>query len=79
VAGIAVPLSVWYTFKGLRHQWMVLIGVLFLHILFYTGWWAFIDDFIRFTLPVMPIAIIIGAGFIAVLQKWSASSSISLF
>jgi hypothetical protein len=61
--------TIFYAFRATRFQWGVLTGLTAIHILFYSTWWAFILDFIRYVLPVVPVVIIIAGGFIAGLQK----------
>jgi hypothetical protein len=73
-AGLTAPIFILYTLKPMRTCWAVLISIVYVHGLFYTTWWAFIHDFIRFTLPVIPVGIIMGAGCIAAAQEWSNSA-----
>jgi hypothetical protein len=57
--------TIFYTFRAMRFQWGILTGLTLIHILFYSTWWAFISDFIRYVLPVIPVLIIISGGCIA--------------
>lgn len=62
---VIAPVTLFYAFKAERFQWSILTGLALIHIMCYSTWWAFISDFIRYVLPIIPIVIIIAGGFIA--------------
>jgi hypothetical protein len=67
---VSAAATLFYAFRAERFQWGILTGLALIHIMFYSTYWAFISDFIRYVLPIIPIVIIIAGGFIAGLQKW---------
>jgi hypothetical protein len=58
-----------YKNKSEVHCWVVLISIVCIHVSFYSTWWGFLSDFIRFLMPVVPIVIIIAVGLIGALPK----------
>ena len=68
VSALVVPISVLYAFQAQRRQWAIVLTLLYVHVVVYSTWWAFITDFIRYVLPIVPLGIISAAGFIGALQ-----------
>jgi hypothetical protein len=71
IVALTVPALIFYMYKREVHNWAVLISIVFIHVVFYSTWWGFVSDFIRFLMPVVPIAIIVAVGFIGALQQCS--------
>jgi hypothetical protein len=67
---LIAPVTIFYAFRTARYQWGVLLGLVAIHILFYSAWWAFVNDFIRYVMPIIPVVIIISGGVIVGLQEW---------
>lgn len=68
---VAAAILYMYKNKSAVHCWVVLTSIVCIHVAFYSTWWGFVTDFIRFLMPVVPIVIIIAAGLIGALQKCS--------
>jgi phage-related protein len=68
---VAAAILYMYKNKSAVHCWVVLTSIVGIHAAFYSAWWGFLSDFIRFLMPVVPIVIIIAAGLIGALQNCS--------
>jgi hypothetical protein len=68
---LTIPAVILYRSKRAMHRWVVLISIAGIHVAFYSTWWWFLSDFIRFVMPVVPVAIIIAVGSLAALPKRS--------
>ena len=66
---VIAAVTLFYAFRAERFQWGILTGLALIHIMFYSTYWAFISDFIRYVLPIVPVVIIISGGFIAGLYE----------
>jgi hypothetical protein len=71
VSALVVPISVLYTFQWQRRQWALVLTLVYVHVIVYSAWWAFTSDFIRYVLPIVPLAIISAAGLIGALQIYA--------
>jgi hypothetical protein len=71
IVALTVPAAIYYMYKREVQCWFVLISIVCIHSAFYSTWWGFLSDFIRFLMPVVPIVIIIAVGLIGALQKCS--------
>jgi len=71
VSAIVLPVSVLYTFQAQRLQWAVVLALVYVHVFVYSTWWAFVSDFIRYVLPIVPLGIISAAGVIGALQIYA--------
>ena len=71
VSALVVPISVLYAFQAQRRQWAIMLTLVYVHVIVYSTWWAFISDFIRYVLPIVPLGIISAAGFLGVLQRYA--------
>ena len=70
LGALTVPAAILYRYRCAVHGWIVLMGIVCIHSAFYSTWWGFVTDFIRFLMPVVPVVIIITAGFIGALKKF---------
>jgi hypothetical protein len=48
IGALTVPTLIFYTCKREVRNWVVLISIVFIHVAFYSTWWGFVSDFIRF-------------------------------
>ena len=71
VSALVVPISVLYAFQWQRRQWALVLTLVYVHVIVYSAWWAFTSDFIRYVLPIVPLAIISAAGLIGALQIYA--------
>ncbi len=71
VSALILPISVLYAFQAQRRQWAIMLTLVYVHVIVYSAWWAFISDFIRYVLPIVPLAIISAAGLIGALQIYA--------
>ena len=71
VSAIILPVSVLYAFHAEKRQWAILLTLLYVHVVVYSTWWAFISDCIRYVLPIVPLVIISAVGFIGALQIYA--------
>ena len=69
LGALTVPAAILYVYRRTVYCWIVLISIVCIHSVFYSTWWGFATDFIRFLMPVVPLVIIIAAGFTGALKK----------